>query len=169
MLLLDIYYHLQAALILAAATALYTNARNDAARFLCFTSIVCSLGSAVGSNALLTRFQNVNAMRLAWFEGGVLFVVALSTPGAWLRWAVVSFLGAFLTHLWKTQPQPANAVVLVLVAIQFVLFVYQSHAFRDRSQGFNVSRPLRIDYYHGSEGVRQTYARKDADSNPIPV
>jgi hypothetical protein len=155
---------MQAALVLAAATALSANARNDATRFLCFTSIACGLGSAVGSTTLLTRFQNVNAMRLAWFEGGALFVMALSAPSGWLRWGFVIFLGGFLTHLWTTQPQPANAVVLVLVAIQFILFVYQSHAFRDHSQGFNVARPLRIDYYHGSRGVRQTYSRNHGDS-----
>ena len=103
-------------------------------------------------------------MRLAWFEGGALFVMALSAPNGWLRWGVVTFLGAFLFHLWKIQPHPFNAVVFFFVAVQFILFVYQSHAFRDHSQGMNVARPLRIDYYHGSTRVRRKRAGRDADS-----
>lgn len=89
-------------------------------------------------------------MRLAWFEGGELFVMALSAPSAWLRWGIVTFMGALLTHLWMTQPLSANIVVSILVAFQFILLGYQSYAFRDASQHLNAARPLRIDYPVGN-------------------
>jgi len=149
MLLFDIYFRLQASLILTAATGLLASISDAVPRLLCLASIACNLGSTIGAATLLTRFQNVNAMRLAWFEGGALFVMALSAPGAWLRWGIITFLGALLSHLWKSQPLAINLVILILVTIHFILFIYQSYSFRDDSQFFNVARPLRIDHFPG--------------------
>lgn len=100
-------------------------------------------------------------MRLAWFEGGALFIMAISAPSAWLRWGIVTFVGALLTHLWKSLPLPADAVMLFLIAVQFILFIYQSYAFRDDSQCSNVARPLRID---SAKECLQIYTR-EASSN----
>jgi hypothetical protein len=165
MLLFDIQLRPQAALVLTAATALSETISHGAPQLLCFISIACNLGSTIGSTTLLTRFQNVNAMRLAWFEGGALFIMALSAPSAWLRWGIVTFVGALVTHLWATQPLLTNAVVLVLVAIQFVVYVHQSYAFWDDSQCCNVPRPLRIDHYlGGDQGFCQNSTRKPSGS-----
>ena|ERR1700691_1992926 len=128
--------------MITAATALLGIADHPAPRLLCLASIACDLGSAIGSTTLLPRFESVNALRLAWFEGGALFVLALSAPNAWLRWGIVTLDGALLSILWMSQPMPAKVLGSILVTVQFILFFSQSYSFRGVGQFFTVARPL---------------------------
>jgi len=133
---------IMATLMITAATALLGIADHPAPRLLCLASIACDLGSAIGSTTLLPRFESVNALRLAWFEGGALFVLALSAPNAWLRWGIVTLDGALLAILWMSQPMPAKIFGSILVTVQFFLFFSQSYSFRGTGQFFTIARPL---------------------------
>jgi hypothetical protein len=80
----------------------------------------------MASTTLLCCFEHVNAARIAWYEGGGLFVLALSAPSGWLRWGIVTLLGALLAILWMSQPIAVNILGSILVTVQLTLFFYQS-------------------------------------------
>jgi hypothetical protein len=132
----------QAALMISAAATLIGMANHAAPRLLCLASILCNLGCAMASTTLLCCFENVNAARLAWYEGGGLFVLALSAPSGWLRWGIVTLLGALLARLWMSQPMAANILGSILVTVQLVLFFNQSLSFRGGVQLFTNALPL---------------------------
>ena len=132
----------QAALMISAAAALINMAQHEAPRLLCLASILCNLGCAMASTTLLCCFENVNAARLAWYEGGGLFVLALSAPSGWLRWGIVTLLGALLAMLWTSQPMAANILGSILVTVQLSLFFNQSLSFRGGVQLFTNALPI---------------------------
>jgi len=136
---------IMAALMISAAATLIGMANHAAPRLLCVASILCNLGCAMASTTLLCCFENVNAARLAWYEGGGLFVLALSAPGGWLRWGIVTLLGALLAMLWMSQPMAANILGSILVAVQLILFFNQSLSFRGGVQLFTNALPFTPD------------------------
>ena len=96
----------------------------------------------MASTTLLCCFGNVNAVRLAWYEGGGWFVLALSVPGGWLRWGIVTLLGALLAILFTNQPIPARILGTILVVVQFILFFIQSFSFQGGVQLFTSALPF---------------------------
>jgi hypothetical protein len=128
--------------MISAAAALISITDHPAPQLFCLASIVCDLGCAMASTTLLCCFGNVNAARLAWYEGGGWFVLALSAPGAWLRWGIVTLLGALLAILYMSQPVAAKIFGTTLVGVQFILFFYQLFSFQGGVQLFTSALPF---------------------------
>ena len=101
--------------MITAAAALLGMTNSPARRLLCLASIACNLGSAMGTTALLCCVGDNRTMRLAWFDGGGLFVLALSAPHGWLRWGIMIFLGAVLAFVWASELMVAKILGTVLV------------------------------------------------------
>jgi len=158
---------IMAALMISAAATLIAMAHSTAPRLLCLASILCNLGCAMASTTLLCCFENVNAARLAWYEGGVLFVLALSAPSGWLRWGIVTLLGALLAMLWMSQPMAANILGSVLVTLQLILFFNQSLSFRGGVQLFTNALPFSPDGTTSCLKATGIYSAKveDADAD----
>jgi hypothetical protein len=131
--------------MISAAATLIGMADHAAPRLLCLASILCNLGCAMASTTLLCCFENINAARLAWYEGGWLFILALSAPSGWLRWGIITLLGALLAMLWMSQPMVANILGSILVTVQLILFFTQSLSFRGGVQLFTNALPFTPD------------------------
>lgn len=120
------YYFDQASLLVPAAAALLSLLLTDKHAIpqqLCLASLGCSLGSAIASTVLLSSFVSAQAFRLAWSEGGCMFVIALSAPGSWLRWGILMLQGSLLGYIYVGQPIGAKIIGTALLAIQlFFLF-----------------------------------------------
>ena len=112
----------QATLMVTAAAALLGVATHPVPWQFCLASIACNLGSAIATTTLLCYFESDHALHVAWYEGGALFILALSGPGAWLHWGTVTLLVALLSFIWVNQPLTTKVIRTMLVAIQFVLF-----------------------------------------------
>jgi hypothetical protein len=153
----------QAALLISAAAALIRFVDHPAPQLFCLASIICDLGCAMASTTLLCCFENVNAVRLAWYEGGGLFVLALSAPSGWLRWGIVTLLGALLSILWMSQPIAANIVGTILVAVQFILFFNQSFSFHGGVQLFTDTRPFTPDGLKTASGLTSQNADEKSE------
>src|SRR5580698_2422293 len=89
---------------------------------LCLASLICDLGSAIACTTLLCSFESVRYMRLAWCQGGVVFVLALSAPGGWMRWGIGTLLGAVLAFIWVGQPTATKLLGTILISAQVILF-----------------------------------------------
>lgn len=109
-------------MLVAGAGALLGIADHPTPQLLCLASIVCNLGSAIAATTLLCCFEDDRALRLAWFEGGAFFLLALSGPSSWLRWGMLTLLSALLAFIWLSQPMAAKVLGTLLVAIQCTLF-----------------------------------------------
>lgn len=134
----------------AGLPTLLAMSNHSTPQLLCLASIVCNLGSAISTTTLLSCFESVHAVRLAWFEGGAWFVLALSAPSAWLRWGIVTLLAALLDFVWASQPITAKILGTLLIAIQFSLFfvlpfIGQAYRFWGAVQLFSIARPLNPD------------------------
>ncbi|KIM80495.1 hypothetical protein PILCRDRAFT_822594 [Piloderma croceum F 1598] len=148
--------------MVAAAAALIGIADHPAPRLLCLASILCNLGSAFVSTTFLGCFENTTAIRLDWYKGGLLFVFALSAPGGWLRWGIVTLLGALLVILWMSQPIAANVIGTIMVTVQCILFFIQSFSFRD---GFANPLPITPEAYgEAREGASRSKAHHVEDA-----
>ena len=152
----------QATLMIAAAGALINTVDHPAPQLFCLASIICNLGSAMASTTLLCCFEHVDAVRIAWYNGGGLFVLALSAPSGWLRWGIVTLLGALLAILWMSQPVAANVVGCVLVTVQLMLFFHQQVFLRGGIQLVTGVRPLAPQAAERIPGVART-AKSEED------
>jgi hypothetical protein len=134
----------------AASALLLVLNEHHLPQLLSLASITCNLGSAIASTTLLSSFESVRSLRLAWFEGRAWFVFALSAPSGWLRWGVVLFLSALLSFIWISQSIGAKVLGTVLVGTQVFLFfvlplIGQTFRFWGAVQLFTSSLPLAPD------------------------
>jgi hypothetical protein len=106
----------------AALLSVLATANRPLPTLLCLVSLICNLGSAIAGTTLLCRFESVRSLRLAWFQGGVWAVLALSAPHGWLRWGITAFLAALFTFIWTTQPLATKVVGAMLISSLFLLF-----------------------------------------------
>ncbi|KAJ7933420.1 hypothetical protein B0H13DRAFT_720347 [Mycena leptocephala] len=100
------------------------NEVNVAPRLLSIISMGCSLGGAISSTILLAAFVGVNSIRLAWVHGGALFVLALSAPRGWLRWAIITLQSSLLAFVWNDRTRSAKIVITIILAIQATLYLF---------------------------------------------
>lgn len=160
--MLNVYIlHHQAALMIGAAGTLIHIVDYPAPQLFCLASIICNLGSAMASTTLLCCFENVNAARIAWYNSGGLFVLSLSAPSGWLRWGIVTLLGALLAILWMSQPIAANVVGCVLVAVQLFLFFHQQIFLRGGIRLVTRVWPLAPQAAERIPGVTRTIKSED--------
>jgi len=122
---------IMAALMISAAATLIHITDHTVPQLLCLASIICNLGCALASTTLLCCFGNVNSARLVWYQRGAWFILALSAPSGWLRWGIVTLLGALLAVLWMSQPIAADVLGTIFVTAQLILFFHHSFIFRD--------------------------------------
>jgi hypothetical protein len=118
---------------------------------LCLASLICDLGSAIAGTTLICCFESVRYMRLAWFQGGWWFVLALSAPSGWMRWGIWTFLGALLAFIWASQPTAAKLLGTILISAQFILFfllplIGQTFRVWGAAQLFTLSMPFTPDH-----------------------
>lgn len=107
----------------AAALTLMDDNKFHIPRLLGLASLACGLGGAISSTILLGSFVNAYALRVAWFEGGVVFVIALASPGGWLRWGIVTLQSSLLGMVWIGEPLGAKIVGSIILGTQAVLLL----------------------------------------------
>jgi len=114
-----------AALIASAAAALivtpYVSA-HSATLVLLLASITCSIISVSSATSFLSSpVYKSRYLKLAWDKHGLILLIMLSTPSAWLSHALLTFQAALLSLAWLNDIVAVRVVITILIGLRFGL------------------------------------------------
>ncbi|KAF5352918.1 hypothetical protein D9758_007917 [Tetrapyrgos nigripes] len=117
-----------AGLIAAAVSALFAIDQYTAQtsiRILLLVSLTSSFVSAASCISFLsTVYLDPSIMKYHWVTSGLVYILVLSGPSAWLSIALWTLQAALLAIVWLAEGRIARALVTAMIALRLVLKIW---------------------------------------------
>jgi hypothetical protein len=122
----------QASLISAATAALLAITQHEVPRILLFSSLASSIisASSVMSFLSVVPFTDRIGLRKMWEQHGIVLLIALSTPFAWLSCAFLTFQAALIAMAWINGENILGAILAGIFVLKLLLDLFISISLR---------------------------------------